>query len=235
MTPPGSSRRILMTTDAIGGVWNYALELCRGLGAHGYYVVLATMGPRLKADQRAELTRLHNVTLCESEFRLEWMDDPWSDVERAGEWLLELEQRFSPELIHLNGYVHAALGWQAPTVVVGHSCVASWWNAVRGGQMPSEWDRYRAAVGSGLRAANQVVAPSHAMLHALRYHYGEFDRAKVIPNGRNPEQFAAEASKQPFVLAVGRLWDEAKNVQALADVAPEVAWPIRFAGDSQNN
>jgi glycosyltransferase involved in cell wall biosynthesis len=33
------------------------------------------------------------------------------------------------------------------------------------------------------------------------------------------------------VLSVGRLWDEAKNAQALADVAPQLTWPVRMAGD----
>src|SRR3954462_14350571 len=101
MTRP---HRILMTADAVGGVWTYALELSRGLAARGVDVILATMGPRPSSEQRAAVAALGNVTLCESDFRSEWMIDPWADVARAGEWLLKLEREHAPDLIHLNGY-----------------------------------------------------------------------------------------------------------------------------------
>ena len=120
-----------MTADTVGGVWTYALELARALEPHGVEVELATMGRALDADQRAQLARSPVVDLHESEFALEWQDDPWDDVDRAGRWLLELEERCRPDLVHLNGYAHGALPWQTPVVVVAHSDVLSWWEAVR--------------------------------------------------------------------------------------------------------
>ena len=81
-------RRILMTTDTIGGVWTFALELARGLSPYGIEVILATMGELPGADQYREAAKIENLPLCESRFRLEWMDDPWEDVRRAGAWLL---------------------------------------------------------------------------------------------------------------------------------------------------
>src|SRR3954468_8748784 len=150
MTPPGNPRCVLMTTDTIGGVWNYALELCRGLGTHGVAVVLATMGAPLRECQRAEVGPIENVTLCESVYRLEWMEEPWTDVAAAGKWLTDLEERYSPDVIHVNGYAHGALNWGAPTLLVGHSCVLSWWEAVRDGAAPAQWERYRAAIAAGL-------------------------------------------------------------------------------------
>ena len=51
---------------------------------------------------------------------------------RAGEWLLALAGRARPDVVHLNGYAHAALPWARPIVVVAHSCVLSWHEAVRG-------------------------------------------------------------------------------------------------------
>lgn len=236
MTPPGDPRCVLMTADAVGGVWQYSLELCRGLAEKDIRVVLATIGPRPSAAQRAEVRQLGNVTLCESDFRLEWMDEPWTDVMRAGEWLLELAQRYDPDLIHLNGYAHAVLPWSAPVVVVGHSCVFSWWQACRGEMPPAAWSRYRFAVCAGLRRADAVVAPTRSMRDALVSFYGsasDLSRMVIIPNGRDPERYAARAGKEPFVLGVGRLWDEAKNAQALADVAPELAWPVKVAGDTR--
>jgi hypothetical protein len=37
--------KVLMTADAVGGVWTYALELSGALARHDIEVVLATMGP----------------------------------------------------------------------------------------------------------------------------------------------------------------------------------------------
>lgn len=230
MTPPGQIQRVLMTTDAVGGVWHYALELCRGLREHDIDVVLATMGPRPNAEQREAAQRLE-LTLCESDYRLEWMDTPWADVARAGDWLLELESRHAPDLIHLNGYAHAALPFHAPKLVVAHSCVCSWWRAVRGEDAPPCWDRYREAVTAGLHSADFIVTPTQAMLDALRHHYSFAVPARVIPNGRAPSEFPRPAEKEPFVLNVGRLWDEAKNAATLAAIASDLPWPVRVAGD----
>lgn len=227
-----SPRRILMTTDAVGGVWHYAVELCRGLGERGVDVVLATMGPRPDANQRAEAQALENVTLRESDYRLEWMAAPWDDVARAGDWLLELERDFAPDLVHLNGYAHGALAWRAPVVIAAHSCVLSWWRAVHGTEAPAEWRRYREVVRAGLHAASSVIAPTRAMLATLVRNYGALPRSEVIPNGCNPAAVIA-VEKEPFVFAVGRIWDEAKNIAQLARVAPALMWPVRVAGDWQ--
>jgi glycosyltransferase involved in cell wall biosynthesis len=232
MTPFLLPRRILMTTDAVGGVWHYALELCRGLRDSGVEVLLATLGPRPDADQRADARTLDNVTLHESDYRLEWMDAPWADVERAGEWLRGLENEFAPDVVHLNGYAHGALAWHAPVVMVAHSCVLSWWRAVRGHEAPPEWTRYRQTVRAGLHAASTVIAPTRAMLASLVRNYGALPRSEVIPNGCSPAHFIA-VEKEPFILSVGRLWDEAKNIAQLARVAPALAWPVRVAGDLQ--
>lgn len=221
-----------MTADTVGGVWTYALTLCRELREHGVAVVLATMGGKILPGQRREIAALDNVTCCESRFRLEWMHEPWADVARAGEWLLELEQRYPPDVVHLNGYVHAALPWHAPRLVVAHSCVLSWWSAVKGVSAPAEWQPYEERVRAGLAAAELVVAPSQAMRDALIAHYGPLGASQVIPNGRDPVEFVP-GRKQPFVLSVGRLWDEAKNTAALAEIAPHLPWPVRVAGDTR--
>src|SRR3954468_19013092 len=123
--------RILMTTDTVGGVWTYAIDLAKSLQRAGVEIDLATMGAKLSPQQWRDANALPNVTIHESEFKLEWMDDPWRDVAAAGKWLLVLEEQFRPDLIHLNGYAHGALPFAAPSVVVAHSCVCSWWRAVK--------------------------------------------------------------------------------------------------------
>ena len=228
-----------MTADAVGGVYSYALALARGLAARGVRVALATMGPRPSPAQRAEARTIPGLQLVESDFRLEWMDDPWDDVRRAGDWLLALEERLRPDVVHLNGYVHAALPWRRRPVVVAHSCNVSWWWDVKGEPAPPRYDRYRQAVAAGLRAAAVVVAPTRAMLGALARHYGfrpgraGAPSARVIANGVDPAGFAV-APKEPFILAAGRLWDEAKNVAVLDQVAPELPWPVAVAGDARH-
>ena len=223
--------RVLMTADAMGGVWNYAVELARQFDRLGIDLGLATMGPRASAAQRHDLDGLRHVTLFESDYKLEWMDDPWDDVARAGEWLLNLEAQFRPEVVHLNGYVHGALAWSVPRIVVGHSCKLSWWEAVHHRAPPLDVDEYRQPVASGLAAADTVVAPTRAMLAGLRRQYGDVPHATVIWHARSLDAFAP-ASKWPVVLSAGRVWDEAKNISLLDRVAPTLPWPVFVAGDT---
>src|SRR5690348_5312257 len=127
-----TSLKVLMTADAVGGVWRYCTDLAAELSGHGVQIMLATMGPRPSAEQRDEVSVLPGVTLAESDYALEWMKDPWRDVDAAAEWLLELERQFQPDIIHLNGFAHARVQWNRPVIVVAHSCVYSWWRAVYG-------------------------------------------------------------------------------------------------------
>jgi glycogen(starch) synthase len=228
-----TGRRILMTADTVGGVWTYALELARGLAWQGDHVVLATMGAPPNAAQAAEVRSASLMALETGDFRLEWMQDCWEDVDRAGAWLLDLEQRYRPDVIHLNGYAHGALPWEAPVLLVAHSCVPSWWRAVKGEAAGPEWEEYRARVRAGLDAAECVVAPTAAMRDALIAEHGPLFWCPVIPNGRDPAQFRP-APKEPFVLAAGRLWDEAKNIDALCRVASDLPWPIHVAGETSH-
>ena len=43
--------RVLMTADAVGGVWTYAVELVRALERDGVEFTLATMGAALSAEE----------------------------------------------------------------------------------------------------------------------------------------------------------------------------------------
>ena len=219
---------MLMTADTVGGVWTYALELAREFVALGVEVHIATMGAPLSAHQR---TNLPDVGLYESRYRLEWMQDCWDDVARAGEWLMALESDIHPDVVHLNQYAFGALPLDAPTVLVAHSCVVSWWQAVHGCAAPPQWDEYRDAVERGLEGSDLVIAPTAAMLGSLTRNYGFRRGGVVIPNGRRSSLFNP-AAKAPFIAAAGRLWDAAKNIEALEAVAPALSWPIRIAGSN---
>jgi glycosyltransferase involved in cell wall biosynthesis len=42
----------------------------------------------------------------------------------------------------------------------------------------------------------------------------------------------AAVPKLPMVLAAGRVWDEAKNLRLLDEIAPTLPWPIEIAGNT---
>jgi glycogen synthase len=221
---------VLMTADTVGGVFVYALELAAALGRTGTQVALAAKGRVLSADQWDQARRVPGLEVFESHDKLEWMEDPWEDVARSSAWLLELEQRLAPDVVHLNDYAHGALPFAAPRLVVGHSCVFSWFEAVRRRRPPPSFDRYRTEVARGLAGADLVVAPTRYMLAALERHYGALPRTRVIPNGRSAARFRP-GEKEPFILCAGRLWDEAKNAQLLDAIADRLPWPVLLAGE----
>lgn len=221
--------RVLMTADTIGSVWSYAMDLCRALADSDVEVTLATMGPPPSAAQQREAAALPRVTIHCSDFAAEWMDEPWHDVARAGQWLLSLARSVKPHVVHLNGYTHAALPWSAPVLVVAHSCIYSWWHAVKGEEPPAQYASYQRAVARGLRRADRVVAPNRTLLSALGTHYGAPQRGAVVHNGCSSSRFAS-GPKGPIVLSAGRVWDDAKNMAALDAVAPSLSWTVRVAG-----
>jgi glycogen synthase len=226
----GDRQRVLMTTDAVGGVWRYSLDLCSALRARGIGVTLAVMGPAMRPEQRAEAAA-RRIDIAEAPFRLEWMEEPWDDVARAGRWLLELSDRCVPDLVHLNGYCHASLAWRVPTMVVAHSCVRTWWRGVHGDDAPGCWDTYSEQVAAGWRSASLVVAPTKALLQDVLAEYGPVAEAIVIPNGSSAATDGRPAAeKEPMVFSAGRLWDDAKNVASVCAAAPSVSWPVVVAG-----
>jgi len=225
---PSSPAKILMTADTIGGVWTYSLELIRRLRDHQIEIALATMGEPLTAAQWRETAAIDGLEIFESRFQLEWMREPWRDVDRASAWLLELESTLHPDIVHLNGYAHGALAWKAPALVVAHSCVLSWWQAVKGQAAPAEWEEYHDRVRQGLCRASAVVAPTAAMLDSLSTHYGFSGPGTVIHNARTLRVQSYE--KERLILAAGRLGDEAKNIATLGAAAKGLPWRVAVAG-----
>ncbi|MFZ0018548.1 MAG: hypothetical protein WAL10_14570, partial [Acetobacteraceae bacterium] len=56
-------KRILMTLDAVGGLWRYSVDLARCLAAEGIECVLVGVGPAPSEAQQRECCDLGNVTL----------------------------------------------------------------------------------------------------------------------------------------------------------------------------
>ena len=227
-------QKVFMTGDTVGGVWTFTLELARALGDCGIEVLLATMGGEASEAQRSEAAAIPNLELITSAYKLEWMEEPWQDVQESGLWLLTLHKQFAPDLIHLNTYGHGALPWSAPVVLTAHSCVLSWWSAVKEEPMPSRWSRYRSEVEYSLKTADLLTAPSRAMQRTLEENYGsDLPPCRVIANGRSAAGYGP-VEKEPIVLTAGRLWDEAKNVAAVCRVAGSLPWPVYLAGEERH-
>lgn len=223
--------KILMTADAVGGVWQYSVELAAALASRGLRVLLATMGPRPSAAQRTQLEGIEGIQLCESDFALEWMPAAEAEFERSSEWLLTVQRDFQADVVHLNGYAHAALDWNVPVVSVAHSCVFSWWRAVHNSKPGPDWAWYEGAVSAGLQRATALVAPTRAMANALASEYSiDASAVCVIPNSVSLPARASSHEKLPFCFAAGRFDDKAKNLPLLSEIASSLMWPVRLAG-----
>jgi glycosyltransferase involved in cell wall biosynthesis len=220
--------RLLMTTDAVGGVWTFSTGLANELALRGARILLVTMGPQPRAEQLSAI-RSPSIELVVTDYALEWMDPEGRDAESAGEGLLRLAERFDPDLVHVNGFREAALPFDAPVLLTAHSCVWTWWKACRGGR-PDEprWSTYFTNAAAGLEAARLWIAPTHAFRAAIQEAYSPRSSRRVIRNGTTLSRGSAE--KQPFILSAGRLWDEAKNTALLDAIAPSLPWPVKLAG-----
>ena len=71
------------------------------------------------------------------------------------------------------------------------------------------------------------------MLHSIEQHYGHLPDTRVIYNGRSRRMFGP-GRKEEIILSVGRIWDEAKNIAALARVAESLSWPVCVAGEEEH-
>jgi glycosyltransferase involved in cell wall biosynthesis len=222
--------RVLMTTDAVGGVWTYATMLASALAAMETEVHLVTMGPPPRGEKRAML-RDRRVRLIESALALEWQDPAGEDFGSARRFLENLEEAIEPDIVHLNSFREANFDWLAPVIVVAHSCCNSWGLACNDTAWLSEprWQHYAGAVSSGLNRANAWVSPSQAHHDAVCDLYRPNSPGTVIWNGVSPAASSTN-QKSRFILAAGRMWDSAKNLVTLARASAGLDWPVLVAG-----
>ena len=228
MIPFPPRRHLLMTADAVGGVWVYASSLAQEMAKRGWTVTLVTLGPAPRPDQFLPLLACQDIELEITDLQLEWQDPRGQDRQRVLDYLGALEERLHPDIVHLNGYREACASWRAPVLVAAHSCVGSWWRACRGSAPDADWEPYLADIAAGLAAADRWVAPTAAFRDVIQALYGPPLPGEVIFNGLALD--APASVKEPFILAAGRLWDEAKNVGMLPAIASGLDWPVRIAG-----
>jgi glycosyltransferase involved in cell wall biosynthesis len=220
---------ILMTADAVGGVWTYALDLAAGLTAHGTRTTLVLLGPGLDASRRAQAESVPDLVLVESGLPLDWLAGSAEAVIETGRAVADLAVRHRVDSVHLNSpALAAAPGFDLPVVGACHSCLATWWDAVKGGAQPVDFAWHTALLARGYAACAELVAPSNAFSLATRRRYGLLRAPRVVHNGR-PAGAVAEVAER-IVLTAGRLWDEGKDLATLDRAAALLDMPVFAAG-----
>jgi glycosyltransferase involved in cell wall biosynthesis len=223
-------RRILMTLDAVGGVWRYAMGLAAGLAERGCAVSFVGQGPQPSAAARSEVEAIPDARLFWLDEPLDWMADHPAALASLPQRLSALASAQGADLLHLNLPSQAAgLRIDAPIIAVSHSCLSTWWDAVRGGPLPQSWAWRHDLAREGLSAADLVIAPSRPHADALERAYGLQPRLRVVTNGVAPADGAA-AQRNATILAAARWWDAGKNACVLDEAAAEAPWPVVMAG-----
>src|SRR5258706_6592866 len=176
---------VFMSADAVGGVWTYAIELARGLCRAGIDLHLAVLGPRPSSAQQAQAALIKSLSLTITGLPLDWTaidEDELDDVERE---LKALAFRSGADLVHLNAPAHVGkAGWPFPLVVAAHSCVATWWQALRPMPLPDDLAWRARRTGAGLALADKVLVPSRAFARSVVGADGAGLPITVVRNGR---------------------------------------------------
>jgi glycosyltransferase involved in cell wall biosynthesis len=245
LSGPGSGGiaggRILMTADAVGGVWTYALDLARGLGERGARTTLAVLGPAPSPEQHDAATTIPGLELVATGLPLDWTAESAAEIFQAGEAVADLARGISADLVHLNSPALAAVSrFDVPVVGVCHSCLATWWAAMRGTPLPADFAWRTDLVARGYAGCDALIAPTAAFAAATAEVYS-IRAPEVVHNGRRftpspgkrEEEATSRALHKGFVFTAGRLWDEGKNVALLDRAAARLGVPVLAAGPTE--
>jgi glycosyltransferase involved in cell wall biosynthesis len=221
---------LLLVTDAVGGVWTYSLELARALQPLGIESVLAIVGPSPKDAQREAAA---GIRVVDTGLPLEWTDTSAEQIARAGEELARIAAREQAHIVQTSSAALLAdAQFDCPCVAVQHSCVATWWAAVKGTPLPQEFEWRRDLVAKGLSRADAIVAPTIAFADVTERTYRLSRPVLPVHNGRSLHP-ARPLPQGDFVFTAGRLWDEGKNVATLDRAAASLRAPVQAAGSTE--
>src|SRR5690606_1399359 len=118
---PPVPRRIVMSVDAVGGVWRYAMDLGQSLSASGVDTVFACFGPPASDRQRQEAEAIGTFVALDAP--LDWTAQGENELEGIAGAIEALVEQHKPDLVHLNlPSQAAALDLPIPVVVASHSC-----------------------------------------------------------------------------------------------------------------
>ncbi len=225
------SQRILLTTDVVGGVWDFCTALAAGLRTAGDDVVLLAIGsPSLAQRQAAHAT---GAQLVSAPLKLEWMNDAEGHVVITRDLVGQVARQVGADVVHANQFAAACADVDVPVMLTLHSDVLSWRRWTLGAaDIPSEWQSYTALVREALARADRVVSVSDFLARQVLELYGVRRHIDVIHNGW-PMPSTVSPVRPRTTLAAGRVWDAAKNIPLIAEAA--TGWEsgtVYLAGDT---
>ena len=223
--------RVLMTLDAVGGVWRFGMELARALEPRNVSFVFATFGPAPTEAQRQEAQALGE--LIHLPLPLDWLAEKDSDLAEIPDRIAEIAERHQVDLIHLNLPTQAAgLETDKPVVVMSHSCLPTWFHALRKTPPPEGWEWHIRLNRQGISRADVVLAPSRSHADLMEATYGRIRNLRVVHHAAAAVPHTIDRSQRDGVVAVGRWWDEGENGAVLDEVAARIARPVTMIGSA---
>ncbi len=211
--------RLLLTTDVVGGVWDFSLTLARELRSrHAVEVTLLALGE--PSPHQASCASEAGVRLIVEPLKLEWMQACEGDVLRTRELVARLVREVRPDVLHANQFAAACVDVDVPVVLTLHSDVLSWRRWTLGASdTPSEWWAYRTLVSEAHARADSIVSVSTFLADETRRLYGCRREIRVIHNAWPAEVAPSDGERGRTTLVAGRVWDPAKNVSLVAEAA----------------
>ncbi|WP_126173682.1 glycosyltransferase family 4 protein [Altericroceibacterium xinjiangense] len=227
--------RILMTADAVGGVWQYATELSGALAELGHEVILAVFGPDPTPEQRKEAQQIPGLRLVLTGMPLDWLSSAPEPVRYAARELADLAAREAVDIVHCNTPALAGLAeFTVPVVAVTHGCIATWWEAAKEEPLAPEYLWHREMMRQGLLSADAVVSPSASYAAMIQRVYELPSLPLAVHNGRAPITSGCRERKPlKAAFTIGRQWDKVKNAALLDEVAALLEVPFLAAGPLQ--
>jgi UDP-glucuronate decarboxylase len=193
-------RRILMTVDAVGGVWRYAMDLGSSLREAGVDVIFYGFGPPPDEEKRIEARRIGD--LLWSDAPLDWTAAEEGDLDVIPSLLRRAVEKRCVDLVHLNLPSQAyRLDLPVPVIAVAHSCVVTWFRAVRHSSPPPSLRWHEKRTREGMRRVNAVVTPSRSHADMIAAAYGPLDRLHVVYNSVHPLSVERQPLHQIYNLA----------------------------------
>ena len=222
--------RILIHTSSTGSSYVFTVDLAKSLQNLGVQIFLAVTGVPLNDRQIKELEQFDYAF---SGYKQNWIENPWSDMLEARQWLMKIKKQFKPDIVHLNSLTFGTFPWNIPVVSVIHSCMFDRSKAIYNNKPPRHWEKYKSLAQASLRASDAVIAPSKSALNSADVIYGPFKSSRVIPPGRCTYTFRSGVKKR-YIFTNGKINDDGHDLKLVLEAAPKIDYPIYIA-DNQGH
>lgn len=223
--------RVLMALDTIGGVWRFGLDLARALAPRNVSFVFVTLGPAPTEVQRQEAEALGK--LVHLPLPLDWLAASENELSDVPSRIAETAAQHEVDLIQLNMPTQAAgLETDKPIIVMSHSCVPTWFQAVRKTAPPEDREWHVRLNRKGISRADVVLVPSRSHGELMVATYGQIRNLRVVHEATGAALHAADRAAREGIVAVGRWWDEAKNGVVLDAAAGLMSSTLTMVGNT---